>query len=350
MSSQVKAVVSGYEIESDILKQQDTIQKSFYSFGFKTLDPYLKLARGFPIYVGAYDSHGKTSLITEIQMQLAELYGMKSVVFSGEIGSVEDTYLELYNMYGKKPYNKYNREGHLNGVYQSDKERDESRAFVNSHFLVVDRFRVESGFDFDAMTSAIEEALNEGFSLDKVDTVSVDSWYELEREKGEGTDRQLEKFLQKVFRYGYKHKITFIISSHIGAMNHSAGMLEIPDTKAKYPKPPSKYAWSGGLLWSRMAFQLVNLYRPHSKIDYFGDGEMCAKNEAWIDVEKSKPKSIGKVGRCTLFYDQFKSRYYEVVDSERKFSRRWWEEDKPLSELQPNLDFGSSIQNDEAPF
>ena len=331
-----KSIVSGYEIEAEILKKQDSNAKEFYKFGFKTLDPYFKLAKGFPIYLGAYDSHGKSEFIFELQMQLAELYGMKHLVFSGEVGSVEDIYFKLYWKYGRKPYTKYDKEGNQRPIYQNDEERLASRQFVNDHFIVIDRFTIDKGFTFGKMTEALDDYLRNGEFLDKVDTISVDSWYELDREEGDATDRQLELFLQKVFRYGYKHKITHIISSHIGATNHTT-MLEIPDTKQKYPKVPTKYAWSGGMMWSRMSFQLVNGYKPHDKIDYFGDGELCAWNEFWVDVEKSKPESVGKKGRVTIYFDAFvTNRYYELIDGEKNFSRKWWEEE---SAIQPNLEF-----------
>ncbi len=345
-----KAIVSGLELERSLITNRQVKKKRFYSFGFSTMNPYLRMAKGFPIYLGGYDGHGKSEFILEMQMQLSELYGMKHLVFSGEIGSPEEIVVKLCSKYGKKPFNRFMEDGQEYHNYQSDEESMKSLNFVNEHFLIVDRFSIGDGFKFDNMIETLNDYMNAGFGVSNIDTISIDSWYELDREEVNGTDRQLEKFLQKMFRYGYDNKISFIVSSHIGANGHKS-MHEIPDTKQKYPGVPSKYNWTGGMMWSRMGFQMINGYKPHDKIDYFGDGELCQWNEFWVDVEKSKPERIGKKGRVAIYFDVNANRYYELIDNQKCFSRKWWEVASEqvynaAAALKPNQDF----LTDEAPF
>ena len=343
-----KAIVSGLELERSLITNRQNKQKAYYSFGFSKMNPYLRLAKGYPIYLGGYDGHGKSEFILELQMQLSELYGMKHLVFSGEIGSPEQIITKLCSKYGKKPFNRYKEDGEEYYTYQNDEESMRSLNFVNEHFLVVDRFATGEGFRFDNMIETLDDYMRNGFGVSDVDTISIDSWYELDREEVSGTDRQLEMFLQKMFRYGYKNKISFIVSSHIGANGHKT-MHEVPNTGQKYPGVPSKYNWTGGMMWSRMGFQMINGYKPHSEIDYFGDNNLCEWNEFWVDVEKSKPERIGKKGRSTIYFDIHANRYYEMIDGRKMFSRKWWEEESEevynaAAALQPNNDF------DKAPF
>lgn len=349
-----KVIVSGLELERDIISKRQAKVKSYYSFGFSSMNPYIRLALGYPIYLGGYDGHGKSEFLLELQMQLSELYGMKHLVFSGEIGSPQQIITKLCSKYGKKPFNRFIEDGTEYPEFQTDDEAMESLNFVNQHFLVVDRFAVTDGFRFDNMIETLNTYMNNGFSIDKVDTISIDSWYELDREEVNGTDRQLEKFLQKMFRYGYANKISFLVSSHIGAAGHKI-MHDIEDTNQKYPGVPSKYNWTGGMMWSRMGFQIINGYKPHDKVCYFSDDTRSEWNEFWVDVEKSKPERVGKKGRCTLFFNPQSNRYYELIDGEKKYSRDWQKEESDqvydaAKGLEPNVDFSKSSNDDDLPF
>ena len=340
MADKQQILVSGFEIEATILKNQDTKQKRFKDFGFKAFQGIIAFAKGYPIYMGGYDGSGKSEVCMELQLQMSELYGEKHVILTGEVGQIEEIYLELYWKYGKKPYNKYDYYGNENVNYQSDEERTESRNFINNHFLVVDVLKIPEIFRFDNLTKEITEVLNEGFSIDVIGTISIDGVYEVTREDKPQTEQQLEALLNKVYRYGIREKVTVLMTTHVANKN---GFLDL-EGGDKYPKPPTKYNWTMGMMWSRKGYQLLNIYRPSTKYSYFGTDEMCANNEVWIENEKSKPKGLTMPGRARIFFDVNANRYYEEVDGEKKFSRAWWVEESnqfynAVAALEPNNDF-----------
>ena len=340
-----QCIISGYEIERNILKNQDTRQKKFREFGFKDFKGVVAHAKGYPIYMGGYDGSGKSEISIELQLQLSELYGDKHVILTGEVGQIEEVYLELYWKYGKKPYNKYDYYGNENIDYQTDEERNESRSFINNHFLVVDVLRIPEIFRFDDLTKEITTTLNEGLTFESISTISIDGVYEVTREDKPQTEQQLEALLNKVYRYGQREMVTVLMTTHVANKN---GFIDLEGGN-KYPKPPTKYNWTMGMMWSRKGYQLLNIYRPTSKFDYFGNGQMCEPNECWVENEKSKPKGLTLPGRARLYFDTFANRYYELVDGKKSFSRKWWEEESrevynAAAGLEPSKEF------DKAPF
>ena len=325
-------IASGYDVERYILENQDKLQNRFKHFGFKSMSDYVAYAKGFPIYLGGYDGSGKSEFTMELQLQLSELYGEKHLIFTGEVGKVEEVYLELYWKYGKKPYNKFNHFGEPYKEHQTEDERNASRQFINSHFLVVDALQVPEQFRFDDLTSELTNHLNIGLAVDDIDTISIDGVYEVSREDRPQTDQQLEALLNKVYRHCQKENRTIFMTTHVSAQN---GLLKLPNGKS-YPNIPTKYNWTMGMFWSRKGYQLINVYRPSPLYDYFGDGNLTARNEVWINSEKSKPKGLSITGTAKLYFDLHANRYYELIDGEKHFSRKWWEEE---SAIQPNLEF-----------
>lgn len=344
-----QCIISGYEIERTILANQDLKQKKFRDFGFKAFQNIVASAKGFPIYMGGYDGSGKSEISIELQLQLSELYGDKHVILTGEVGQVEEIYLELYWKHGKKPYNKFDYYGNENLSYQSDEERALSRNFINAHFLVVDVLRIPEVFRFDDLTKEIKNTLNEGLTFESISTISIDGVYEVTREDKPQTEQQLEALLNKIYRYGQRESISVYMTTHVANKN---GFLELEGGN-KYPKPPTKYNWTMGMMWSRKGYQLLNVYRPTIKYDYYGNGDMCEPNECWIENEKSKPKGLTLPGRARIFFDPFANRYYEMINGEKMFSRAWWIEESDqvyaaADAMQPNMDFQN--ESDTAPF
>jgi hypothetical protein len=345
MNDKKNCIISGHEIEKDILAKQDIRQKRFKDFGFKAFQGKVAYAKGYPIYMGGYDGSGKSEISIELQLQASELYSHKHIILTGEVGQIQEIYLELYWKAGRKPYNKYDYYGNENINHQTDEERTASRNFINNHFLVVDVLQIPDIFRFDDLTKEITNTLNEGYTFDKIDTISIDGVYEVTREDKPQTEQQLEALLNKVYRYGIKNSITVLMTTHVANKN---GFLDLAGGN-KYPKPPTKYNWTMGMMWSRKGYQLLNIYRPSVNFDYFGDNEICEPNEVWVENEKSKPKGLTLPGRARIYFDLVANRYYEVIDGVKHFSREWWLEDTEKIELAssaliPNNDF------DKAPF
>lgn len=337
-------IKTGLQVETNTYQIREGNGLKFKKYGLKVMAEYMGIATGFPLTAGGFDQTGKTEFIFELLLQRSELYDQKHLLFTGEVGSVEDIYIDLYSKAGFKPYNKFDVYGNPQ-PHQTDKEAAKSKMFIDNHFFVVDTKNTPDLFRFDDLTKEIDKfAFANELDIQNFDTITIDPYYEISRENEPQTDQALQVLFGKIYRYGQKNKVDVIMTNHISKPEK---YIDLSDGR-KYPAMASSYQWAGGQKWKQKGFLLLGLYRPHPLGDY---SEPPRPNELWVTVEKSKPKGLGKQGLFKLYYDAFCGRYYEIINGEAKFSRDWQKEESDLFKehtkaMQPNEDFN----NDKAPF
>lgn len=329
---------SGQSIDREVYAMREGGQNNFKKYGLKVMDGRMGIAQGYPVYAGGYDQTGKTEFLFELLLQRSELYGQKHLVFTGEVGTVQDVYMDLYSKAGFKPYSKFDAYGHPQ-EHQTDKQAGESKLFIDEHFYVVDTLSTPELFRFDDLTKALDHFLDiyEGGHI-KFSTISIDPYYEISREKEPQTDQALQVLFGKIYRYGQRNKIDVFMTNHI---SKPLSFMDLSDGR-KYPHMANAYQWAGGQKWKQKGFLLLGLYRPHPLGDYPEPPEF---NELWVTIEKAKPKGLGAQGLFKIYYDTFAGRYYEKINGEKKFSRAWWDEESDdiksyTSSMEPSTDFG----------
>jgi hypothetical protein len=96
----------------------------------------------------------------------------------------------------------------------------------------------------------------------------------------------------------------------------------------------------GGKEWNRKGFQMIAQWRPldTNREPLFNPetGMPYERNQTIFEVQKTKPKGVGKLGRFSLYYDWVSNNYYELTD----FNKPKYAFEKEVSvSLKPNEDF-----------
>lgn len=341
-------IVSAQGVKDKILAIRNGFGYKAEVLGLKNISERLGITKGFPTYIGAVPGSGKTEVLLEILLQLSELSGWKHVILTGETGKAEEIYAKLIHKHGRKPFMKVNRKGYPINNHQTDKESEDSFKWVSEHFLVIDAMKIDTSkpFRWDDLIEHVEGMLN--LSDFKYDSLSIDPFYEIDREDKPQTDGQLRALFHKVYHYCEEKDIVVFLTSHIVQMKRDVKLLDGTYDRSE----PTAFDFSGGQAWYQKGFNLVTIYRPNVLMD-LGD-KPPEENEVWVNIRKSKPDGTGQTGRVKLYFDYYNSnRYYELIDGKKKFSRDWKLEESDqvyaASEaMQPNIDF--QHETDIAPF
>lgn len=314
-------ITTGQSVSDQSKSIRDGEYSRFLNYGLPVMAKHIGISPGYPLFYAGFDGHGKTHLLLELLLQQSELHGHRHLLFTGEAGKPEEIYAMLYHKCGRKPYVKVDRFGNHVKNHQTDQEAAISKDFVDYHFFVVDITQTPDIFRFNDFVKKIEEFQDSHESKVRFNTVTIDPYYEISREDVPQTDQALMSLFGKIYRYCQKEYLSVILTNHIikpdRFLKTSSGTW--------YPDMPNKYNWAGGQAWARRGYQMFTMYRPSSEVDYSGNGDMPQKNEVWIIVEKSKPDGVGRLGIVKLFFDSYRSRYYELnPEGESFYSFNWW--------------------------
>jgi twinkle protein len=292
--------------------------------GFENLAELYSVKLGCTTYIGGIPSHGKTEFLFEVLMNLACFKGWKHIIFSPETGTAASIFAELAHKYTMKPFDK---RWHFR---MEENEAFKALAFLDEYFTIIEPD--EKGCTVDDIFKAVSEIKKEKF----INTVTIDPWNELNHnfsEYGGREDKYLENKLGKIRRMSRDLNIhSFIIAHPKGLRPNQQGFFEMP----------TAYDLSGGGAWYAKAETIIAVWRPPAI-----DG--TAKNEVVVEIQKAKPKEIGKKGQATLFFDLEKSRYYEKIHGLPQYATAKGKRPEPIK---PSTDF-EIIGNDllkELPF
>ena len=296
-------------LEVDIVRTNQV--QGGVSTGFKRLDEYFSIKRGYPITIAGEPYHGKSQFIKQILVNLSKLHGYKHCVYLGEDGTPEEIIIELQEIYLKKPIRAKDKDGNPREGVADAFEIQEAFDFVDKHFCIVnpDEFDIAS-FDIETFYGWVEQHEKE-FEI-KFDTTVVDPWNDLDlniNSKGGREDIVLADALKTVRQSSKKNNRTDFIVTHIAARfaNHRSEGGE------RYATPAEANEYAGGQSHKRRGYQMLLVYRPPAP-DVFRLGRAkieTDEGETWLIVQKSKPKGVGKLGRCSLYYNAKTQNYQE---------------------------------------
>lgn len=284
----------------NILREQG-VQKGDPT-GFKCLDEFYSVKPGtFTIILGS-PTHGKSELIFELILNQIEK-GKKALILSPETGNAEEIYMELIHKYLKKsPYvTAYNP--------CTDLEFETAKNHIDHFIRIADD--EDNGYSFQRLADSIldyERSEDIFFDL-----VMAEPWNELDHKQSlmDNAGRQdlsIEDELSHLRRFCKKYNKHFFLSFHPAMQalvrDDNSGM-------AYYPMPKAREA-AGGQATLRKAFNWINVWRPPTGLLNPETGIPYQDNELILVIEKTKPKGVGKKGKCTLYFDWQKNRYYET--------------------------------------
>ena len=330
-----------------MIKKYKDIQKDFEflmengnpkgnSTGFETLDEYYTIKYGSYTIILAAPHSGKSEFGFEMCLNQALHYGKRSLIYSPETGSVADIYAELIQKYAGKP------------VFQklkyalSEKEIYQAIAFIDEYFTIIDAD--DKGYTYyDIMGMRTNE-----------DLIFVDPNNEVIHNYVDRQDTYIEIVTADIRRFCKKNNVHMIITMHPA---HQQAITDKETGKSYFGMPTARMA-AGGQAWFRKAMGWINLWLPPDGFNS-PDGHPYPENSVLVNIEKAKPKGIGKKGTLMLMWDYKKSRYFEeslngtdffyAFDYEKGISYKNPDEIS-YSAMQPSLEFESNVMDDNLPF
>jgi len=280
--------------------------------GFENLYQKYSVKAGSMTFIIASPAVGKTAILYEILINLAEYSNYKIAIFSPEGGSPTDLYAEMLWAYLRKPFL-------LNDISNaSDKEVEDAYAFLDEHFYIID-----SGLK-DLTAGSFFRAVDDIEKEDdvKIDAIVIDPIVELNiNPDNKRDDIALGSFLTRVRKFSSDKGIHTFIAIHTRAMTMLSKKKDDGTTMLYYPQP-TFFDTMGGMMWSRKGYMVLSLWRPPIELINPDTDVPYERNETIVEILKVKPKIMGAVGRVSLFYDTMSSRFYEKGSfGEKLYSR-----------------------------
>ena len=298
------------DYESEILTfHKEGIQRGEYC-GFKTLDEFYTKKNGSMTFILASPHSGKTEFNLEILLNLSLDKGEKHLILTPETGDYKDIAKELIS--------KFNKKGFFASDFDACTEAEIYNAinFLNDKFFIIDTD--ENSFSFDDVTSACK--LFEAENNIRIDNILFDPYNEVKHDmKDYGTrqDLYIEDAIGKLRRFAKKE------NKHIFICMHPQDQQPITENGVTYYPPPHPRQSAGGQSFFRKAMTFIILWRPPKGFIDKETNEPYEENELHIIVAKAKPKGSAKLGKCKLFWDWRKNRYYEVIDGQHYYGLEW---------------------------
>lgn len=300
--------------------------------GFKKLDELYTIKPGTFTIVLAAPGHGKSEFLFELLINQATKHDKKGIILSPETGNAEEVAMELVHKYtGKSAYKS-------NPYSCDDKAFYGALNWVNHHFAVVDD--EEKSYSLDDLTKGVEEY--ERKNKCKYENIMAEPWNELNHKiaLSENSGRQdlaIEDELTKVRRYVKKEQKHMFLSFHPSFQT----LVKDSYTGISYYEMPKAREAAGGQATLRKAFSWINLWRPPIGVINPMTNEPYRENDLAYQIEKSKPKGIGKKGIDWMCWDWKRNRYYEELEGKHSYA---FDHEKTVTEyrqgsLLPNSDF-----------
>jgi len=313
-----------YYTLNDVKDQIDEAYSSGFSkgkyVGWKNIGEHYTLKEGTTTYIYGAPACGKTQFWHEILINCSKFYKMRHAIFSPETGTAGEVFQELMEIYsGKDFYSDRNRQ-------MTVEEKEDAENFINKYFIVIDPsgglLKVE---DFYAYVDIIEREYNT-----KIHTTTIDPWNELSHSFASQNNRQ-DIYLE--WALGAIRQNAKINKRHNAIITHIAQQDKIKDKDSgMWYYPPTDFRQvAGGQSWSRKGMNMINIWRPPE--GFFYDGHPLPYNASIIDIQKVKPKYVGSVGECLMFYDIYKHGFYEEYIGKRMYAMP---EDEYPKEVQQN--------------
>ena len=279
--------------------------------GFKGLDELYSIKRGTFTIVQGSPTHGKSELIFEFLMNQAVKFNKKAIILSPESGNSEEIVMELVHKYlGKSAY-KTSQFG------CDDKEFYMAFNWISEMFAIADD--EDKSYSFNQLISEIEGY--EKANNTKYQNVMAEPWNELDhklaiQDNSGRQDLAIEEELTALRRYCKKENKHMFLSFH---PSHQTANKDLKTGISYYEMPKAREA-AGGQSTFRKAFCWINIWRPPTGLVDLTTNQLFEENELLVQIEKSKPKGVGKKGITKLYFDWQKNRYYEKLDDERYYA------------------------------
>lgn len=256
-----------------------------YTTGWPNMDEVLTIFPGEFLVVTGVPGHGKSTLVFNLLVNLAEQHGWTSAVYSPEMPVVPQIRDRLRRIASRRG---------LEGI--SDDHLASIDAWLNRHFVFIDGAAEDDGDETFSLDWLIDKA-TEAVLRDDVRVLVVDPWNELEhaRERNESETDYISRAIRALKRFAKTYQVAVIVVTH-----------PTKDVVGKDGKTrrPHLYDCSGSSHWYNKCDHGVVIDRPDRYTP-----------EIVVDVKKSRFEEAGRSGEVRLKFDRISARF-EQLDTE----------------------------------
>lgn len=265
------------------------------STGFPSIDGtgqhnrLYSIRKGELTIVTGIPSHGKSSVLDQLLVQVAKLHGWKFAVFSGENRPTENHVAGLMEKLLERPFN----DGPTARITLDD--FTDAMKWLNEFVYFLEP-------DAENQNLATIMALaGQLVDSDGISAVILDPWNELNHIWPAGTNETtyISGALSSLKRFARARNVHVFVLAHPHQLKKENG---------KYPVPTA-YDISGSAHWRNKADNVLSIFR--SEVDGSSDTNT-------VFVQKIRFREVGKIGNATFEYDTVVGRFVDRVKWSRK--------------------------------
>jgi twinkle protein len=249
--------------------------------GWEEVDKhYTVKTKQFTIVTGI-PSHGKSSLLDNLFINMAKIHRWKFAIYSPENFPFEEHISKFCELFIGKPFHKgYN-------ARMSEDELQAALTFLNEHFFFIMPDKDDTTID-DVLELARISIFRDG-----INGLIIDPWNELEHNRGKMSETDYaSKALSKIRKFSRVNDI------HTWIVAHPTKLQK--DRKTNDYPVPTPYDISGSAHFRNKADNCLCVHRDF------------ANNTTKLYIQKIRFKQVGKVGDVDLYFDVRNNRYSET--------------------------------------
>lgn len=268
------------------------------STGFPSLDPFYTVRPGEWTLVTGIPSHGKSSFLDAVMVNISAAKRWRWLVFSAENMPHERHAALLMSQFLGKPF------GNGPRSRMSLDEFEWSRRFIDQHFLFATLpdsdctiTRMIQNAEFLAQRPGEDvDGLEHG-----IDGVVIDPWNELDhsRPNGLAETEYISRCLTEVRRFCRTQKVHVFLVAHPAKLARIKAVGRDGNESEVYPVP-TPYDVSGSAHWRNKADNCLCVWR-----------DVMAPGTCEVHIQKIRFREVGTVGRVEFGFDPPTSQYID---------------------------------------
>ena len=283
--------VEGIVRLEDVMDQVDYIRANGYpkgkDFSHAEFSKHLTLREGEVTTITGIPGHGKSEIVDEMVVEMAERHGWPTAFFAAENGGHAIHSVKLMHRFGRKPVVEDIQRNWWGEKVQNDAEYLRSKVWVNEFVSWIDLKKVGTHLD-TILAKARELVAARGIKL-----LVIDPWNYLEgeRESWQSETEFVSTQYSKIVWFAEE------MECHVIVVAHPTKMLQNEDGSFKMP---TLYHIAGSANFFNKTFNGATVYRD------------TVNGVTRVAIQKVKFEWIGKTGAVEFGYDEYRRRYYEV--------------------------------------
>ncbi len=263
------------------------------STGWLEIDKYYTVRPGEMTIITGVPSHGKSTWLTALMVNLSHEFGWKHSVFSPENQPLQRYMGIIAAMHIGKPFGK----GYTERMNRA--ELEEAKKWLDEHFYFT------QPNDDDLRLDGLLDKARETIKRYGVNTIILDPWNEIDstRKAGVSETDHINQSLGKVRRFGRLYQVHMFIVAHPQKLQK--------DQNEKYPVPTA-YEISGSAHWYNKGDGIIAVWRDPK--------DETKKVE--VHIQKVRFREVGKVGKVSMNHDVVTGRYSDLGDFAQREAER----------------------------